>query len=230
MLSVIVAAISAFSAAVAAVVAVLEYRNKKQKKSASTGTSSIRSYAWLRSLGLGFLVWVVLFGVGTAVAFGIPRIGHNGKNPSASATITPSGTTGSPTAASSVTPTSSTPAIVPRASITITDRHTSGISYLHDVPGQMTGFKPGEEAVWILVIIPGDPKLYPQGECNVTGETSFNCPKTQFGDRGGKGTYFARAVIVNAKQERILKARKESGLTSMPKVIAISDYKRYNKG
>jgi hypothetical protein len=93
----------------------------------------------------------------------------------------------------------------------------------------MTGFIPGE-AVWILISLPGDPKFYPQGECDITREGSFRCVNAQFGDRGGKGVLYAQAIIVNAAEESFLRQHYKSGLTSMPKVVAKSALVRYTKG
>ena len=135
-----------------------------------------------------------------------------------------------PTTPMSPPATSSAETTRPPASIAIRDLHTTNISYLHNVPGKMTGFKMGEEAVWILVIIPGDPKLYPQGACAVTGEESFKCGETQFGDAGGKGTFYARTIIVNAAQQSVLRQHYSSGLGSMPKVVAKSALVRYTVG
>jgi hypothetical protein len=168
-------------------------------------------------VGAGVFALAFIPGIGATSSPGLAKT-----NPSTSPTSPPA--TRSP--ASIATPTSTTRA---SASIAIQDTHTSNINYLHDVPGKMTGFKPGE-AVWILVIIRGDARLYPQDECIITGEESFKCAKTQFGDPGGKGTFYARAIIVNSVQQRVLRQHYSSGLISMPKVVAKSALIRYTKG
>jgi hypothetical protein len=116
----------------------------------------------------------------------------------------------------------------PSVSITIQDPHNTGINYLHDVPGKITDLKPYEE-VWILIDVPGNPKLYPQGSCDIIGEGSFTCANTRFGDPGVKGTFYAQAIIVNAAQDSALRKYYDSGLTSMPHVVAESAFVRYTK-
>jgi hypothetical protein len=183
------------------------------------------------SFGLGLGVWAVLFAVGTVVYSQSDQVNSVAGVPTTNSPVSPtsppasSSTTASPV--TTATPISTTGSSV---SISIQDPHTTNINYLHDVPGKMTNFKLGEEAVWILIIIPGDPKLYPQGGCIVTGEESFTCAKTRFGDPGGKGTFYARAIIVSDAQLSILRQHYSSGLTSMPKVIAKSTLIRYTKG
>ncbi len=145
-----------------------------------------------------------------------PRNSHVASRASASATL-PVSPTNSPT-----------PSIGPPVSISIQDSHTTSISYLHDVNGKMTGFEP-TEAVWILVIIRGNPTMYPQGACNITGQESFSCADTQFGDPGETGTFYAQAIIVNSAQQMVLRRHYRSGLTSMPKVIAKSALVRYTR-
>src|SRR5262249_37407188 len=150
---------------------------------------------------LGLITWIVLFGIGTAV---LSQSDHATSLAGPGETTSSASPVSSPAASSAAATATPTPITHPSASITIQDPLTTSINYLHDVPGKMTGFKPGEEAVWILAIIPGDTRVYPQGECDITGKESFRCVKTQFGNPGGKGTFYAQAIIVNASQQKVL--------------------------
>lgn len=172
---------------------------------------------------------ILILGLGALGYAGFLAENETSQKPTATPTSSASIPINSPTVTAppdTATPTSTTP---PPVSIAIQDPHTANINYLHNVPGKMNGFKPGE-AVWILITISGDTKLYPQGECDITGEESFNCVNTQFGDPGGKGTLHAQAIIVNATQESVLRKHYSSGLTSMPEVVAESALVRYTKG
>lgn len=216
--------------------AAMAFNNHDQQRSTNSNRGRGRAIGYA-AVAVFFVALVTIALVQRAtinkIGFGPLSVdfGHGSSgSPSPTSNPTSSGPSSPGTASQAITatPTSTTR---PSTSIAIQDPHATNIGYIHDVPGKMTGFKPGEEAVWILAIIRGDPKLYPQGPCDITGDESFKCPRVQFGDPGGKGTFYGRAIIVNAVQQSVLEQYKKSGngLTSMPKVVAKSDLVRYTR-